>query len=486
MESGDKRVREALFQLLFPFSLDADCHGRLRRTLAREGFVPFRLDALELEDAFYGPRHRVSHRDMERYYLPFTNHVLFPGDDNPESFQRMSKALGLRATLHTAHFDAPFELQSADVVLCPFDTGFITLRVELSDVREPGGGDWAGIRFSQAIEFADRLRVMQDEDAGDRRAWVEFEGERYEEIQDFIFQAILPHTVEYLDRTPMDGSYFEKLPYLIDERMFVMAHYAFDGDVEITLLDRYRAVRLDGLDASGGPRVSATHEPYIRRFCRDVGFDRWAPDTYYLADESCFCCLTRRPEPEANALADKMLGEYYYGLLLNLFHRIVLLKLANAYSRVQLERTPEQTEVLIRAITTFSAKYDFLEVVSQTQGREIFLLLRRMYGNDELFEDVKMTLTDLYKYQENATSKRSGYLLTVLTIYTVISGIYGMNQVIEDLKGPIRWSAAKAYSPFEWIALAVTLSGLVVAFALTANVLSKWGADWLRRFWRRR
>jgi len=538
MESGDKKVREALFQLLFPFSLDADCHGRLRRTLAREGFVPFRLDALELEDAFYGPRHRVSHRAMERYYLPFTNHVLFPGDDNPESFQRMSKALGLRATLHTARFDAPFELHSVDVVLCPFDTGFITLRIELSDVREPSGGaeeedggngerdrgvratdgdggaaggksghgrgeadgrdgdlgrqggfgagERSGILFSQAIEFADRLRVMQDEDAGDRRAWVEFEGKRYEEIQDFIFQAILPHTVEYLDRTPMDGSYFEKLPYLIDERMFVMAHYAFDGDEEIALLDRYRAVRLDGLDASGEPRISATHEPYIRRFCRDVGFDRWAPDTYYLADESCFCCLTRRPEPEANALADKMLGEYYYGLLLNLFHRIVLLKLANAYSRVQLERTPEQTEVLIRAITTFSAKYDFLEVVSQTQGREIFLLLRRMYGNDELFEDVKMTLTDLYKYQENATSKRSGYLLTVLTIYTVISGIYGMNQVIEDLKGPIRWSAAKTYSPFEWIALAVTLSGLVVAFALTANVLSKWGADWLRRFWRRR
>lgn len=45
-------------------------------------------------------------------------------------------------------------------------------------------------------------------------------------------------------------------------------------------------------------------------------------------------------------------------VMLNLFHRIVLLKLLKlsiAYSQVQLEREQEQTEDLIRDITFFSA-----------------------------------------------------------------------------------------------------------------------------------
>ncbi|MCC3377373.1 hypothetical protein [Cohnella sp. REN36] len=472
IELEDRPIREASFQMLFPFSLTADCHGKMRESLLDEGFVPFRLDDMAQQDAYYGPNHRVSHRNMERYYLPFTNHVLFPHEHHPEGFQRMSKKLDLRAALHMRHFEAPFDIYSVDVVLCPFDTGFITLRVGLAK---------ASPTLTEAIEFAERLRALQNAKDEDEAPWVACRGEAYAEVQDFIFKAIVPHTVQYLDRTPMDGAYFEKLPYLIDERMYVIAYYAFPEDARIGLTDRYRAARLDGMDEEGRPYISASHLPYIEQYCRDTGFDRWAPDTYYMTEESCFCCLTTLPEDQAARVANKMYGEYYYGLLLNLFHRIVLLKLSNAYSRVRLERTPAQTEVLIRAITTFSAKYDFLEVVSQSQGREIFVQIRRMYGNDELFEDVKMTLTDLYKYQENATSKRSSYLLTVLTIYTVISGIYGMNQVIDDLEGPIRWGNMGGYSFFQWLALIVILSGLIVAFLLTGNILWKWGRDLVKR-----
>ncbi|NBC72373.1 hypothetical protein GT003_25535 [Paenibacillus sacheonensis] len=469
---ADKPIREALFQLLFPFSLNADCHQPMKETLLQAEFLPFRLDDKDAETAYYGPRHRVSHRDMERYYLPFTNHVLFPAEDNGESFQRFSKRMDLRAALHTRFFDAPFVIHSVDVILCPFDTGFITLRVEMI---KPDA------TFTEAIEFVERLRALQDAHAEDRASWVEHEGDRYEEVQDFIFQAIVPHTVNYLDRSPMDGAYFEELPYLIDERMYVIAFYAFPEHEEITLFDRYRAARLDGFGENGKPCISATHLPYIESYCRHTGLDRWAPYAYYFTDETCFCNLNRLNSARADGIANKLYGEYYYGLLLNLFHRIVLLKLSNAYSRVQLERSPEQTEVLIRDITAFSAKYDFLEVVSQSQGREIFIQIRRVYGNDELFQDVKQTLNDLYKYQENSTSKRSSYLLTVLTIYTVISGIYGMNQVIEDLKGPIKWGKMNGYSPFEWLALAVTVTGLIVAFLLSGNVLWKWGRDLVKR-----
>ncbi|MBB6735411.1 hypothetical protein [Cohnella zeiphila] len=471
LDLRDKKLREAQLQFLFPFSLEANGQRKMRDVLLGEGYDAFRLDELALERRYYGKR-RVSHREMESYYLPFTSHILYPDDDNPECFQRLSKALNAEAELASPSARWRFAIHSTDVVLTPFDTGFLTLRVGLSG---------EGLSLTQAVEFAKRFRVLQHPAGEQPEDRVVYEGRTYDQVESFLFEALVPRTMPFLDRSSMNDTYFEKLPLLIDERMYVIALYLFDEQEDISLIDRYRATRLDGMDEEGKPYVSASHLPYIRGYCRDTGYDRWAPDTFYLADESSFCCLTRAPDKLADRLAGKMYGEYYYGLLLNLFHRIVLLKLSTSYSKVQLERNPEETALLIRSITAFSAKYYFLEVASQSQGREIFLQLRRMYGNDELFEDVKQTLNDLFQYQENSTSKRSSYLLTVLTIYTVISGIYGMNQVIDDLKGRIRWSVVLSYSPFQWIALVVTVSGLVVAFGLTVNVLWKWAADWFRR-----
>jgi hypothetical protein len=471
----EKMVQEALFQFVFPFSLEHRCQNQLREQLLQDDFLPFRLGDTELEDQFYGVGRRVSHRDMERYYLPFTNYVLFPADDNPEAFRRLSKPLGLEAALVSSHGRSPFVIHSLDMFLCPFDTGFLTLRTEMID---------ANVSFTQAIEFTDRFRSLQDTNRLDKETYVEYEGQRYEEIDQFLFQEIVPQVLPFLDNTPMEGSYFEELPFLMDERMFVMAFYRFPEDAEISVVDRYRAARIDGIDQTGKPVISSSHLPYIRNYCRTFGYDRWAPLTHFLTDESCFCCLTKEQSDGAALWASRMYGEYYYGLMLNLFHRIVLLKLANAYAHVQVERKEEHTVELIRDITTFSAKYNFVEVVAQTHGREIFNQLRQVYGNEELFNDVKQTLNDLYKYQESRTQKYSGYLLTILTIYAVVSGIYGMNQVIEDLKGNINWSVTAGYSLFQWIALIITLSGLVVASTLVIRILWKWTCDFVRRKFR--
>lgn len=469
----DPHVRQAKFQFIFPFSLEQHCLNDLREILLQDNFIPFQLGDLALEDSFYGSHNRVSHRDLERYYLPFTNHVLFPDSNDPESFRRLSKSMNVQAELISNQLRAKFIVHSVDVFLCPFDTGFLTLRVEMDC-----SGDST---YGHALEFADRMRHLQDTNKFDRNAYVVQGDKKFEEVEGFVFQALAPHLLPFLDRTSMEDTHFEKLPFFMDERMFVMAFFAFSENEEITLAHRYRAARMDGLDLQGNARIGATHPPYMEDYCRRFGYDRWAPNTYYLTDEGCFSCLTRETPDTARLLANQMYGEYYYGLLLNLFHRIVLLKLSLSYSRVQLERKQEQTEELIRGITFFSAKYYFVEIVSQTQGRELFNQIRSVYGNDKLFEDVKQTLNDLYQYQENRSAKQASYLLTILTIYTVISGIYGMNQVIEDLKGDFSWAVVQEYSLFQWIAFAVTFSGLAVAFMLVLGVLWKWGRDFIRR-----
>ncbi|MNE89648.1 hypothetical protein D3C80_1870840 [compost metagenome] len=82
-----------------------------------------------------------------------------------------------------------------------------------------------------------------------------------------------------------------------------------------------------------------------------------------------------------------------------------------------------------------------------------------------------MTLNDLFQYQDKFQAKRRDTLLMILTVFTVISGIYGMNQVIEDLKGRIDWSKALDYSPFEYLALFVTFTGIAVSIFLTLREL---------------
>jgi hypothetical protein len=472
-QSEESLIRKAIFQFIFPFSLAGDCQDQLRKSLLQDGFVAFKLGDLELENAFYGPDNRASHRDMERYYLPFTNHVLFPSKDDPDAFRRLSKAVSIEAKLHTQQVSLGFKVHSMDLFLCPFNTGFLTLRMELGADQET--------TFSQAIEFGDRMRHLQDTNKLDLNTYVEYDGKNYGEVEEFVFQVLAPHLLPFLDPSLMEGTYFEKLPFLMDDRMFVIGFCVLPEDSDITVFHQYRAGRLDGLDLQGKPRIGASHPHYIEQYCQRFVYDRWAPNTYYITDETCFMGLTCETTDIANRLENQMYGEYYYGLMLNLFHRIVLLKLSISYSQVQLERKQEHTESLIRDITSFSAKYYFVEIVSQTQGREIFHQLRAVYGNDELFEDVKQTLNDLYKYQETRTSKQSSYLLTILTIYTVISGIYGMNQVIEDLKGNFTWAFLRGYSSFQWIALAVTFSGLAVAFLLVIGVTWKWGGDFIRR-----
>jgi hypothetical protein len=468
----EQSLKAAIFQFLFPFSLNSNCQDKLKKQLKNDGFVPFHLDNLDLETAFYGPGYQVSHLSLERYYLPFTNNVIFPHKQSKDVFQRYSKPLGLECLMQSRTWSTALQIHSVDVLLCPFDLGFITIRVELPCEQ---------LTYTQALEFVSRFRVLQNFNEQDKQTHLNDNGMHYEEVEDFIFRVLVPGMLPFVDRSELEESYFEKLPFFVDERMYVQGFVSFSDRSEITLTDLYRASRVDGMDPHGKPYVSSTNMNYIRRYLETHLYDRWGPDTYYVMEETSFFCLTNQPKEITTLLVNHMYGEYYYGVLINLFYKIVLLKLSNRYSHVQLDQNQDEIEELIRSITTFSAKYYFLEVISKSQGKELFVQLRNHLGSDELYTDVKKTLTDLYKYQENFTTKRSSYLLLILTIYTVISGIYGMNQVIEDLKAPIDWSMLNGYSVFEYIALGVTFTGIGIAAGLGLTTLLRLAKEFRKK-----
>ncbi|MCQ6562693.1 hypothetical protein [Paenibacillus mendelii] len=460
-----RNLTSALCQFIFPFSLKQQCDEALIPILIDDGYIPFHLDDVSQQNAYYGESCSVSHQRMERYYLPHTGCVLFPRTDSRDAFRRFSRKLDQSCILKTAQHHIPFRILSADVVLCPFDLGFITIRTELTEPE---------IDYSTALEFAARFRVLEDVSLKDDITSVEADGKVYEEVEDFVFKVIAGGLLPYLDKSGTEGAYFETLPFFVDERMYVQAFYQFHEEDDISNVELYRGLQMDGVDVEGKPSVSANNMEYIEQYVQDHAYKRWGPDTYYVSNENTFCCLTRAGESKGIMFANQMYGEYYYGLLLSLFQKIALLKLANRYSAVDVERDVVALRRLIRLITKFSSKYYFPELASQSQGKEIFIQLRQVLGIPALYDDVKKTLEDLFKYQDSFQSKGQNDLLMILTLYSVVGGIYGMNQVIEDLKGDVGWSSMLDYSVFEYLALFVVLSGLVVGFGLSLLVFKNW------------
>lgn len=467
----DIKVDTALCQFIFPFSFRKGCQKDLKSTLKEDGYKPFFLNDLEVQNAYYGSDYCVNHLSMERYYLPFTANVLFPHHEQKEAIQRYSKKIELSCTLSTRNYRIPFIIHSLDVFVCPFDLGFITIRTQVDDID-----------FSLALEFANSFRVLQDITDADNATFVVHDRIEYKEVESFIFKKLAVSILPYLDKSGMEGAYFETLPFFVDERMYVVGTFMLEKGSSITEHDLFRASHLNGIDSSGNPFISASDSEYISKYINDHSYRRWAPNTYYVTSEHTFSCIMNvEEEALRRTLANQMYGEYYYGLMLNLFHKIVLLKLSNLYSTVNLVRDTEEISSLISSITTFSSKYFFLELVSQAQGREIFVQLRKVFGNNGLYNDVKQTLTDLFKYQDTFSSRKQNYLLMVLTLYTVVGGIYGMNHVIDDLKGEIDWHVLRNYSFFEWVAFFITMTGLLVGFSLGIRVVLNLIKEWRRK-----
>ncbi|MDP4171134.1 MAG: hypothetical protein Q8906_11040 [Bacillota bacterium] len=471
IEIKEKTVSKALFQFIFPFSIKSETETDMVTFMQKQGFNRFRLDQLEDEQKYYG-RFSVSHRDMEAYYLPFTNKVLFPHTESQKGFQRYSKKVEIHASLKTERVEIPFVIHSLDMIICPYQLGFLTIRTEIRD---------EGMPLSHAIEFAARFRVLEPRTTRDHKTVVEYGGNKFSQVENFLFDSLYPGLPEFFERESMKGAYFETFPFFEDERMYVQSLISLKESEILEEVDVFRAGDLNGLNKEGKAYVNSNNMEYIQRYLKQNGYDRWAPNTYYLLDEHSFACISNENRDVLNQLASQIYGEFYYGLILNLFHKIVLLKMANDYSEIEVERDSDKIEELIHSINSFTANFFFLELATQSHGREIFVHLRKIFQIDALYEDARQTLNSLYKYKEQISSKQNSILLLILTLYTVVSGIFGMNQVIEDLKGKIKWEKLLHYNLFEYFALFTTFTGLITTVLLGTLSLIKWYRDRQKR-----
>ena len=144
----------------------------------------------------------------------------------------------------------------------------------------------------------------------------------------------------------------------------------------------------------------------------------------------------------------------------------MLHRLSFEHSEITWVKDKEYVKELMERISKFYSRYFFGEISSRSDGKEITKFLRKSFQLESLFNEVSNTLNDLYRAQANQIDARQNALLFMLTIYTVISGIYGMNLVIEDWKDLTDWSQVPGYSFFEWVALLTALSGIGIAIGI--------------------
>ena len=128
IELKEKKVSFAIFQFLFPFSLLEGKEDDTANKLKENGYEWFRLDKLEKEDDYYG-KYEIDHEDLENYYLPFTNRILFPKEEDGKGFQRYTKALGMKKHFKAPSYSAEFVIHSVDIFICPYQIGLLNVQL---------------------------------------------------------------------------------------------------------------------------------------------------------------------------------------------------------------------------------------------------------------------------------------------------------------------------------------------------------------------
>ncbi|MGN1402337.1 MAG: hypothetical protein ACI4XL_12645 [Bacillus sp. (in: firmicutes)] len=454
----------AHFQFLFPFLLNNGRRDEMKQTMLDKGYDFFNLKDLDQENRFYG-KHTVSHRRMEQFFLPNIEKILFPSDlEDDRYILRFSKVLNLKGEFTAKFVQTDFVIPSIDIILCPFNIGIMTIRVETR-------GD---LTYTEAMEFGNLFRKMESIGENDSSTIVVGE-DKYERIKDFIFECLSTELRQFIHEDEETTPYFGSLPFFMDERMYAISFIYVNPEEDISKEDLYRIGHLYGFDEKGNPYIGASNPKFLDRYYEAAVFDRWADETYYGISEYAYFCLTKSEDPEnIDQLMDEMYGKHYYSVLLYYFYKITLMKLMHNQSLLSLAADTEKIEDNIFEITRFSANYYFPEVNSSSFGKDTFNMVKDVFQIEVLHSYLQNSLETLYQNHERLESRRTNYLLQVLTIYSVISGMLGMNLVIDNLENGLSWQELSKFSAIEMIVLVLVLSAVVISFVMGYFFAKKW------------
>ncbi|MFJ8063582.1 hypothetical protein ACIQYS_02995 [Psychrobacillus sp. NPDC096426] len=457
-------ITDAFMNYLFPFSFREKERAELMVHLKKHHFRFFDLDNDELQGLYYGEGIQINHEELDQFFLPFVEDKLFPDSVNKRGFLRYSKEIKKSFTLEGNENKFDFNINSVDIILCPFGIGLITVRTEMTKEQES---------LTNVLDFMSHFRVLEPKLEEEKGTNIHHLDKTFTTTSELIVDYLCPFLKPFIIENKKMEGYYGSLPFFEDERMLSSAFLIANGGQAITNDQLFRMGQLDGKDSEGNDFISSTNPAYIKRYLEKRVHDRWAPNTYTITSMHTQTTISVKGIETLKKDIAKFMSIHYYNLLLHFYYKIMLLRLSFEHSEVSWAKDKQYVEELIELISKFDSRYYFEEVSVRTEGKEFTNMLREVFYLKPLFAEVKRTVDDLYRAQEKQAAKRHNMLLYILTVYTVVSGIYGMNLVIEDWEGEINWSKVFNYSFFEWVTLVTALTGITLSTTLLVSAGGK-------------
>ena len=458
-------IQRSHMSFILPIGYNGRRKNEFGQTLKKNGYSYFRMDENLNEMDIYGEGIVVNGEELDQYFLSYVENKLFPKGLEEHGFHRYTAPFKESFHFKLRNTNLPFIIQSMDIILGPFGIAFLTLRVQLeSEATE----------LSDVLDFMQHFRAVESKLKEEQGAVI-FSSRTGGElsVHELLFEHLCPFLKGFILHDEKLNGYFGSLPFFKDERMFTSAFLFSSEGSEITQDQLYRMGTLDGRTPTGDEFISANNPDYIQRYLNQHLHDRWAPSSYTIVTEHAYITATNCLSKDQSRELSQYMGTHYYNFLLHYYYKIMLLRISYEYSEIDWEKDDEYVKSLIKFITLFSSWYFFQEVSTRSEGKELSKMFREAFNIDNLFKEVNNTLQELYKSQENVATDRMNMLLFFLTVFTVVSGIYGMNLVIEDWKSPVSWKAISTYTFLEWLSLITALGGIGLSIYLTVTTFSK-------------
>jgi hypothetical protein len=326
------------------------------------------------------------------------------------------------------------------------------------------GSESRGATCPHRTEWLDASgAVLAASDFGDRRKYLEFVCEhrtpRIASHWEFVMRPLVLHSTDEAGRLR-----YRQLEYY---RMPLMAYLAIDDPSRLTRADY---VRLGFITGPGDSSALPFSERYLARFERQFCYDRYyragVDDVNATRTLTCGHDFVTVGHQRSDFFTDAEFGflaqfrhQYFLLFLIAHMHKASLLMLSNRLaSAIQeldindvssvraFKRTIRQAhEIFLR----FTHRYWFHEISIQVQAREIFAMIARHLGTDELYREVRDEMLDMSQYLDSDNVRRQANVVVRLTVITIVgligttaTGFLGMN-LIAAAENP--WSVKIAY-----------------------------------------
>lgn len=455
----NRNVHDSTMTFYFPFSYRQSKFKQLIEKVEQKGYSLFQLE----------PESKLTD-ELEQFFYPFVQEKVLPNEVSEHALNRFVQTVHVAAVLQTRHRAISFTVERLDIVVCPFETGILSVVVTLQE----------SLPLNDVIDFMRDFRQLVPELEQKKYLTITVEDKTLYSTEQLLYEYLIPFLPSFFIQDDKKAGYIGSLPFFEDERMYTTCLLLSDEASDIEAREMYKLAHLDGRNKDGSNKISSFNDAYIEQYIDRHSYLRWAPHIYVTTTMQSQVALSNVDGELREDAKRYFLSTSYYNILVHYFYKIVLLKLSYEHSEIKWSTDKIIAESLSEKITLFSSKYYFQQIAIRSSGRDLSRYIRQQMRINELFVEVKQSVTELYRVLEEENQDRYNQLLFILTVYTVISGIIGMNLVIEDWEKPIDWGNLN-YSFFEWVAFITGVTGIWLSFMLIVGAAIRFIVNYVRK-----